>query len=158
MAENKQYLDVTGLARLSRDFNQVFIDYTEVQQTVVEGSKLPISSNGVYVELEDIKEDIKSTFQFGTAEYWEEHPEIIAADNCVYFYTRAEKIGDYDIARMKIGDGESLLKDLPFLDELYYQHINDNDIHVSSDDRERWNNKFRAFALPETESLILTIN
>lgn len=156
--EKKQYLDVTGLSRVARDFDQIFVNYQDVQQTVIEGSRLPISGQAVFVELEDIKEEIKSQFQFGSKEYWESHPEIIATKDCVYFYTDAEIVGEYNLARMKVGDGESLLRTLPFIDDLYYQHINNNDIHVSAEDRYKWNNKVRAYMQPDTENLILTIN
>ena len=158
MADTKQYLDVTGLQRLARDFKEVFVEHREINQTLIEGSENPVSSGAVYTELENIKEEIKSYLRVGTKEFWDERPHLISIKDCVYFYTDYAIIDDNHIARMKIGDGETLLKDLPFIDELYYGHVNNSSIHVSAEDRAFWDNKVSAEVLGGTETLILSIN
>lgn len=54
-----------------------------------------------------------------------------------------------NVPGIKVGDGSAYLVDLPFVgDESRYailqelrQHTNDWSIHVTAEDRERWNNK-----------------
>jgi hypothetical protein len=40
-----------------------------------------------------------------------------------------------------VGDGQTLLKDLPFTDMVYYDHISDPIVHITQEEREFWNNK-----------------
>lgn len=156
MADSKQYLDVTGLRRLSVDFKEVFVEQSEIQDTIIEGSEGPVSSGAVYLGIEQVKEEVKSYMRFGTKEFWDSLPQLVAIKDCVYFYTDCYILDDYNIARMKIGDGTSLLKDIPFVDELYYSHINNSLIHVAPSDRDSWDNKINAAV--EGDTLILTTN
>jgi hypothetical protein len=66
---------------------------------------------------------------------------------------------------LKIGDGTSYLIDLPFVnetssnsnfEEILMNHINNNTVHISPEDRLFWNNKLNLFL--SDENLIFNRN
>lgn len=67
-----------------------------------------------------------------------------------------------DIAQIKIGDGSVPIIDLPFINQAYYDeimaelhnHVNDMSMHVSVEDRKRWDNKLNYYV--ESDNLIFT--
>lgn len=56
---------------------------------------------------------------------------------------------------MKIGDGTTYVADLPFVNGSFMEHINNAAIHISSADRNFWNNKINCEDTVEQETLIL---
>lgn len=92
-----------------------------------------------------------TVIQHGTTEYWNNKRDYrpSAGEVIIYddFYTDETGIV---YAGMKIGTGNGYLNDLPFvIDEKnkykllneFYNHINNSAIHVSSEDRKRWDRK-----------------
>ena len=65
-------------------------------------------------------------------------------------YTKDAK----NIARFKVGDGHTLLVDVPYTDMVFYDHVNDPIIHITQDEREFWNNKVSCYA--REENLVFT--
>lgn len=117
----------------------------------------PVQNKVIAEALQEIEEEIgaiKPRIMFGTKDYWDGQPELVAQDNAVYVYTDALSKDFKNIARFKVGDGQSLLKDLPFTDAVYYDHISDPLVHVSNEDREFWNNKVSCYN--DGETLIFT--
>lgn len=122
----------------------------------------PISTNPVQnkviaealQEIEDEIGTIKTQVMFGTKDFWDSQPELIGRDNAIYVYTDALSKDYKNIARFKVGDGQTLLKDISFMDMIYYDHISDPLIHVSGEDREFWNNKVSCYN--DGEKLIFT--
>jgi len=53
---------------------------------------------------------------YNTTEYWDSHPEIIAAKGIIYIYSDYKIIDDKTIPGIKVGDGSSYLIDIPFSD------------------------------------------
>ena len=45
---------------------------------------------------------------------------------------------NYDYKRIKIGNGETLVSNLPFIDKEIINHINDIGIHVTPEEKEAW--------------------
>lgn len=109
----------------------------------------PISVNPVQnkvitetiLSIEDELELINSRVVYGTTEYWNSQPTLIAQQNAVYVYTDGFPREIHNIVRFKVGDGQSYLKDLPYTDMVYYDHISDPRIHITQEEREFWNNK-----------------
>lgn len=68
--------------------------------------------------------------------------DLISSRGILYIYA-SDIIGQSP--KMKVGDGTSYIKDLPFitddLQDQIDQHINNSSIHVSSQDRIIWDNK-----------------
>ena len=81
---------------------------------------------------------------YKTTAEWNAQSSLVGVPHTLYCYT------DYDvdsegniIAGFKMGDGNSYLLDAPFLDANYYAHIRNDDIHVTAEQKEFWNNRVR---------------
>ena len=103
-------------------------------------------------------------YQSNTTEEWNKKPSFISEKNILYVYMDykiVEKDGEeIFIPGLKLGDGKSYLIDLPFLnnidsdiDQRLQDHINNNIIHISAEERAFWNNKLN-YQL-QNENLIL---
>lgn len=117
----------------------------------------PVQNRVIAEALQEIEEeisDIKPRVMFGTQEYWDGQPELVAQDNAIYVYTDGLSKDFKNIARFKVGDGQTLLLDIPFTDAVYYDHVSDPLVHVSNEDREFWNNKVSCYR--EGETLVFT--
>lgn len=56
-------------------------------------------------------------------------------------------------AGIKVGDGNTTIEQLPFIDWFYWNHINDKNIHVTTKEKEFWNNKITCKVDDETLNL-----
>ena len=95
---------------------------------------------------------------YGTNEYWNSQPHLISTRGCIYVYSDHD-IDDEgkDIPGIKVGDGTSYLIDMPFADEKYAKHILDMTIHITQEDRDRWDNKVRCYIdLQDSQHIIFT--
>ena len=92
---------------------------------------------------------------FDTTAGWNANPGLVGASEVMYVYTDGLNYGGVLIPRVKIGDGSSYLIDAPFLNEEEIDHINNQLIHVSAQDRISWNNKVTTYE-PEEEILLIT--
>ena len=98
---------------------------------------------------------------------WDLDKNFISQKNILYIYSDY-KILDKDgeqifIPGLKIGDGTTYLIDLPFInnttdgDEIEQKilnHINNNIIHISAEERDFWNNKLNLLLQSESQTLI----
>ena len=97
---------------------------------------------------------------YGTTEYWDSQPRLVTIKGSVYVYSdhTTDSSGKL-IPGIKIGDGISYLIDMPFIDEKYYQHILNLDIHITSEERQFWNEKVRCYIDPLNEqNIVFTTN
>lgn len=87
-----------------------------------------------------------------TTQWWREHPTYIPQNGEIVVYS------DYsqNIPALKVGDGTTYVADLPFIDDLIQQHMNNAEMHVSAQDRIFWNNKLNYEDEIILENLILT--
>ena len=98
-----------------------------------------------------------SVVYYDTQAGWDEHPTLVSVKGGIYitkdYSTLTRPSGEVlDIPGIRIGDGVTLLKDLPYTNE-----GNDKDVAVSTEDVERWNNKVTAYVSSmDGENLILT--
>ena len=122
--DNVQSLDAT------------FTNDTELDATLSADQTLSVSLSVGY-NIDDCK------VLYNTCEFWNSKPSLIGQAGYLYIYS------DYDVENnlvaIKVGDGNAYLKDLPFLDKLYAEHIANMDIHITSEEREFWNNKMRCY-------------
>lgn len=90
--------------------------------------------------------DKKTTIQMKTVAEWNQLPiDYRSKKGSVYIfsdlYHKTDQHGNIiDIPGIKIGTG-GYLADLPFIDDLYYKHIYNSDIHVTLGEKAFWNNK-----------------
>ena len=100
-----------------------------------------------------------------TTEGWNSNINTIAEKGHLYVYTDHHKVdnGDgtfTDVPAMKVGDGTSYLIDMPFIStddyDLLMDHINNWQIHVSENDRTRWDQNLSAQVNESRECLIFS--
>lgn len=120
----------------------------------------PPQSKAVYEAIANAVEGLElkmPKIKFGTTVYWNTE-QIISEENTIYVYTdlRTDSQGR-KIAGIRVGDGKAYLSDLPFLDELYFEHINDTTKHITNEEREFWNNKVRCYySVTDKDMLVFT--
>ena len=97
------------------------------------------------VELESffvpVQQDI---IHIGTTAYWNAQPQFVAENGHVYVYSDYTSIDEENVPAIKIGDGTSLLINLPFVSgnntELS-EHIANAVRHITAEERILWNGK-----------------
>ena len=98
---------------------------------------------------------------YDTTENWNNDPLFIPEKGIVVVYSDHGTImhdgEEITVAGIKIGDGNAYLIDLPFIGDdwvqIFDEHMNDSDIHVSLEEKAFWNNKLNVELFEE--SLIL---
>lgn len=118
----------------------------------------------LWSKIKNIKLDNTLVYESKTVEEWNSDRNLISQKGTLYIYSNYKVIKDEDdneifLPGIKLGDGKAYLIDLPFLntdpfDEQILDHINNNVIHVSLEDRRFWNNKLN-LVQPESQTLIL---
>ena len=94
---------------------------------------------------------------YDTMEHWDSQPGLVGKIGCIYIYSDWGTSPDgRKVAGFKVGDGITLLKDIIFTDQMYDDHIHDLLAHVSTEDRENWNNKVTCFYIKNLEKLIFS--
>lgn len=87
---------------------------------------------------------------YGTTMEWAQDKTRIAQKGVIYVYSDYVKASDgaggtVDVPGFKVGDGTSYLIDMPFaqgeINEEIRSHIANQKIHVSEDDRRRWDDE-----------------
>lgn len=113
------------------------------------------------VELKDNKslEELGiERFLYGTVEYWNSYPTLIAEQGTVYVYTDYSEVEGQLVPNFKIGDGTSYLLDMPFVSANMDEHIQDEIRHITQSEREKWNNKVSvSISALDDENLVFTI-
>lgn len=137
------------------DNNRVVVD-----EDISESSTNPVQNQAIYKALSEIVADLDlriPKIYFGLTAYWNAERTLIGEQNAIYIYSDYQVVDGKNVAGIKVGDGVTYLIDSPFIDVLYYEHINDRTMHITDEEREFWNNKVTAFySLQEEETLILT--
>lgn len=101
----------------------------------------------------------KATMLAKTTEEWSHQTSLISQTNTFYIYTDRTVEDGKSYPGIKVGDGVSYVVDLPFVDDLFYSHTNNLDIHVTLAEKEFWNNKVRIQdSKINQENLIFTTN
>ena len=137
------------IQKLSVDFNiinDLSVDLNTISQNI------DAEFGNVYVVSGDCKVLYASTAT------WNSQPQLVSARGFIYIYADyRQNDQEQNIPSMKIGDGSAYLIDMPFADELLYDHIANTVLHVTQAERESWNNKVRCYIDPLNEhNLIFT--
>ena len=94
-----------------------------------------------------------------TTANWNQQTSLISKRGAIYIYSDRKTLNGNNLPGFKIGDGLAYVIDLPFADADLQEHINNTLIHVSSEDRAKWNNKIRCYLdVNNQENLVFTIN
>lgn len=100
--------------------------------------------------------------EFGSTEYWDSREDYVPVEGMIVVYT------DYAITEQgklvpnfKIGNGETSLSEIQFvgsdIKEILQEHIENRTIHITQEERERWNNKLN-YNEPTSDLLQFTRN
>lgn len=96
-----------------------------------------------------------------TTEQWNSQIDYIPAKGQLIVYSDYATVDDVDIPNFKIADGLAYAVDLPFVNQdmrdLLVSHMRDDSIHVTSREKEFWNNKVTVLeGISQDEILALT--
>lgn len=133
--------------KLSVDFNVVndlSVEFTNTSQ------QIDAQFGTVYVVGGDCR------VLYATTATWNSQPQLIADRGYLYIYAdyKQNEQGQ-NIAGIKVGDGNAYLIDMPFTDDLYARHIEDTVLHISQEDRDRWDNKVTCFLDPLDTNILI---
>lgn len=101
----REYLDKAGVQRLWEKICWQDRDLLD---------KITINSNRIN---EIIQHQGKVWVEYNTTARWDSQPELISERSTIYVYSDARTVLNQSAPRVKIGDGQSLLKNLQFIDE-----------------------------------------
>lgn len=77
---------------------------------------------------------------------WNSQPQLVSQVGVIYIYSDYKKDAEgNNIPGLKVGDGNAYLIDVPFLTKLIDEHILDNIRHITSSERDSWNNKVTCY-------------
>lgn len=148
---------------IPNDYTFYFV--TDVDKVYL--GRTELSNSQIWERINYINEELegKANIQMKTTEEWRQDPSLIGQLNTFYIYTDRNTKVDEETGRIinvpgiKVGDGSSYLIDLPFVDDLFYSHINNLDIHVTLAEKQFWNNKVRTQDSEiDNQNLIFTFN
>lgn len=104
--------------------------------------------------------DTRIKIKHDTTSNWLINRTFIPLNGEMIVYDDYDFVDGKNVPGIKIGDGSTPAVDLPFIDTSVRQdllnHINDAFLHVTSEDRTRWNNKLNCDY--ELETLIFNRN
>lgn len=136
----------------------------EITGQILQDALLKIINNAEFPEDIPIK--------INTTAYWNAIQGFIPENGEIIIYsdyksiTKTSPISGEEIIvpvpSVKVGTGNAYVQDLAFVDEWYrdllLEHVADTAIHVSAQDRVKWNNKINCGDAVENENLILNRN
>lgn len=118
----------------------------------------------LWSKIKNIKPENALIYESKTVEEWNSDISLISQEGTLYIYSDYKMIVDDEgneifLPGLKIGDGKAYLVDLPFLntgalDQQILDHINNNVIHVSLQDRRFWNEKLNYRLEADEQTLI----
>lgn len=80
-----------------------------------------------------------------TTEYWNSKLGYIPPAGTIIIYTDKSQIDGKAVPGIKIGSGNAYIQDLAFVNEeienILLNHVDNSNIHVSLEDKSKWNNK-----------------
>ena len=159
-----EYLDKDGLeyyhGKLENEFAQSSHTHP-VDSELSNTSANPLENRAIHRAIAQAVESMqlhRPEVYFNTTADWAAQCGLVGQANTIYIYTDYQEDEDGNpIAGIKVGDGNAYLIDAPFLDTIYWEHINDTDIHVTPAEKEFWNNKVRCFySLTDDDTVVFT--
>lgn len=138
----KQYLDEVGLQRLWERICEQDRDLL---------NKITINAN----DIAELKQQIgEPMVRYNTVDGWNSQPQLLSEKGVIYIYLD-RNVNNTIVPGFKVGNGAYLI-DIQFVDSLYILHMQDNIIHITQQEREKWNNKVDIDVNQQAETLIIT--
>ena len=142
-----------GYAYLTTDDGKFYIDTSNkrilINPDTSSAQKISYIRDGVMTNVGAVLDDLTSSsvsIESHSTEEWQEEGRAISKQGIFYIYSDGYKDEEgNDIPRIKLGDGMAYISDLPFLDapllNMIIQHINNEAVHITQQQRLFWNNK-----------------
>ena len=118
----------------------------------------------LWSKIKNIKPENALIYESKTTEEWNSDISLISQKGTLYIYSDYKMIEDEEgneifLPGLKMGDGKAYLVDLPFLntgssDQQFLDHINNQVIHVSLQDRRFWDEKLNCRLEADVQTLI----
>ena len=142
---------IDGFIWFTTDTKKLYVD-SPINGTL---QRTLINPDVAWNDIENKPENIPELFYRTKAE-WEDFEREISTAGAIYVYVDAFEINGASIPGVKIGDGLAYIIDLPYIN----QTEANPDIYVSTEDREKWDNKVTAHYSEDesNETLIFSIN
>ena len=145
-AENLPEPTHDGYAYLTTDTGKFYIDSGDrrilINPDLTAENITYNNDTTVAAVLDNLISKNTSQFEIHTNQYWNQHGDQVSQEGVFYVFSNAISLYDGTIIpRIKMGNGINRIIDLPFLDQLYYNHILNTDIHVTPAQKEFWNTK-----------------
>ena len=103
---------------------------------------------------------LSAKIRINTTANWNADKSYIPDVGVLIIYTDGATEGDKPVPKIKVGDGNAYLIDLPFSDidirNLLDEHISNQTIHITDDERASWNNKVSISVNQANEEIIFT--
>ena len=163
-----------GYAYFTVDDGKFYIDASDKRILINPNSSHITAQDVVYVDDEVVTNvgavldrllSSSASIQIHTSAQWaqDEYGGVISDKKTLYVYSDGYTLQDGTIVpRLKLGDGLSYIRTLPFLDQAYRQdlldHINNMDIHTSLEQKLAWWNKLNVDDDREVVNGILIFN
>lgn len=121
---------------------------SEISRIQINGTSYDISDDTARKSIIDILASNRTIVK--TTEEWNSDISYIPNKGYICVYSDYSTKEDKPIPAIKIGDGTSYLIDLPFvtngaIEETLSNHINDMTRHITSAERESWDNKISCY-------------
>lgn len=142
-------------------------DKLQLNLTTPVGMASTATINGVRVQGDLTAEDLGlARASIHTRAEWSEISTYVPAEGEIVIYSDWNVIDGVTYPAVKIGDGNAYVVDLPIiaggedmafiieLADMLTEHINNMAIHVSDEDRERWDNKLNYEVNESLETLV----
>ena len=161
-----KYLDKQGLKYYHDKIKDEFApkDHTHpIDSELSDTSTNPLENKAIHEAIARAVEKLElrtPEIKVGTKAEWDAQNTLIGAKNTIYIYTDYQKDeNNKNLAGIKVGDGAAYLIDAPFIDSIYFDHVQDTDIHITAEERNKWNDKVRCYySLTDSETLVFTTN
>ena len=88
----------------------------------------------------------------GTKEFWNTNKTYVPISGEIVIVSDFSELNGINIPNLKIGDGSAFVADLPYLidNSEIAEHLKNQNIHISQQDRDNWNSKVSASISEET--------
>jgi len=99
---------------------------------------------------------VTDNIQINTTAVWNSNVDYVPKAGAIIIYSDGSVIDGVAVPKLKVGDGNAHLVDLPFSDvdikNTITQHIENNTAHITAQEREKWNNHVSVSV--ENESMV----
>lgn len=141
-----------GYAYLTTDDGKFYID-TSTKRILINpdtssAQKISYIRDGVMTNVGAVLDDLthsSASIEIHTMEEWRDAGRTISKRGTFYIYSDGYNQEGTLVPRVKLGDGNAYISDLPFLDSpllnMIIDHINDGTVHITQQQRLFWNNK-----------------